>query len=165
MTVLRLEVFTDEDGLDADDIGDMIQTRTTYTVDLIEVVEDETRKDAEHHRVNVTIPGEVTADEIVAAVMEIPYVWSAGIVDHSEGCECDHGACPHQTYGEAELPEGAVPVQACDICKTFEGDDEQTADEQAARDYAQRHAGTVGYVEGDRDDDGEQLHGEWFVQF
>lgn len=43
----------------------------------------------------------------------------------TDPCEClGTGYLVHQTYGAGDLPDGAVPVQRCDLCLTFDGDDD-----------------------------------------
>lgn len=82
-----------------------------------------------------------------------------GTLTSPVGCdECVHGALIDQTYGEAGIPEGWVPVQRCDACDVFDGD------EAAAR-WVSMHLterfvrGTVAWFAADEDDG----HGDWAV--
>ncbi len=66
-------------------------------------------------------------------------------------CEC--GGCGYLlgfTYGECDLPDGAIPVQRCDLCQHFEGDDEA-----ALAALGNNGGGTWGYGLTEHDDPAE----------
>lgn len=46
-----------------------------------------------------------------------------------EPCDtCDgQGFLGDQTYGDADIPEGWISVQACDTCKVFDDDEDAAA--------------------------------------
>ena len=76
-----------------------------------------------------------------------------------ERCVCgDTGFLLNQTYGEAEIPDGWTPVQACDECRRF------ASDEEAAHAASQAMAAAVEWFPGTVDEDGEELHGEWAIE-
>lgn len=63
-----------------------------------------------------------------------------------------------QTYGEADVPEGWTPVQACDVCQRF------TTDEAAARYAARRLGGPIDWYPPAEPDDGDEPgHGDWAI--
>jgi hypothetical protein len=67
--------------------------------------------------------------------------------------ECLHGALPNQTYGNADIPPGTTPVQACDTCSRT------MSDQAAAATLARIWGTTYGYAEAP--DPNEP--GDWWV--
>lgn len=79
----------------------------------------------------------------------------------SGSCDCsDDGAgwLLDQTYGEADIPQGWTPVQACDTCKVFRYDSD------AARAAAAYHGNlVVKCFPAVPDPEGERGHDEWAI--
>lgn len=76
--------------------------------------------------------------------------------------ECDGRGWIVETYDEAELPDGFVPITACQHCGAI--DDDQVAARKAADDH---HGGSVAFFPGGpvEGDSSEYGHGDWAVKF
>lgn len=62
-----------------------------------------------------------------------------------------------QTYGEADIPDGWTPVQACDACST------DLSDEDAAKKAAREHRTTYEWFEPERQGDDPGV-GDWAIE-
>ena len=92
-----------------------------------------------------------------------PYHETVGAESYCRNLPCDcsdggQGWLLDQTYGEAEIPEGWKPVQACDICMRF------TDDKEAARQAANHH-GTMSswFPAAAPEEEEEPGHGDWAI--